>query len=838
MKKFLGLLLLSVLVLGFFRFTVGGPANAQDGQRQRQAGPPLQDQGGSPRGLFGGLFGGQPPMPSPTVDLFELFDKDENGRLEGEELKLALIEARSGGAPRQRGPRGNRGTTIKTEPGRKVSQDDAESYPEYDLYDQSIMRTVFIDIDSETWEKDMATLKNFGVDIAADVTVDNKTYSDVGLRFRGNSSFFTVSEGQKRSLNLTFDWADEKQNLYGYRTLNLLNSHADESYVRLALYSHIASNFTAVPKANYVHVVINGESWGVYVNEQQFNTDFTKENFGSRGGRRWKSPPGRGGTSFAYKGEDSQDYAGYELKSKDTPEAWKALIAATKTIADAKPSEFDKVDETISIDRILWFLAVDNVLLDMDGYYQRGADYAIYQEPKFDRFHILPYDNNETFRAQGAHGPGFGAGPGGPGGGGPGMGGPGGQRGRGGPPGGGPPRGGPPRGFGPPGGGGPPPGRGGPPGNQNQGERLPPFDLDIFAGIDQPLAPFINKLFQSPSVKARYVAHVRTIHEQWNDWTVVSPVINNYRDLINEEIEQDTRKLTTNKGYRDSLGMGKSQGPDQSPGLKAFFKGRKAYLDKVAELKRPLPIFESVKATTNLENGKVSAKVVAVLGKSKAKTDKVFCYFATDRLAKFVRIEMTRDSEGYFAKLPSAEIGEKIYYYCEARTADKFMTTSFHPKFAEGKPLSVSLMPPSKPSPVVINEIMSDDGANGPDWIELKNNSNEQVDLFGMSLSDSKKNLRKWAFPDGTRIEPNGFLFVWADDPSGDILTKQESNKESELHASFKLSKSGETIWLVDSEANGLSILDRAKFGVAKPGSSFGRTKSGKWELQIPTPQK
>ena len=122
---------------------------------------------------------------------------------------------------------------------------------------------------------------------------------------------------------------------------------------------------------------------------------------------------------------------------------------------------------------ILWFLAIDNVMLDMDGYYQRGADYSIYQEPKFDRFHILPYDNNETFRAQGSHGPGFGGGPGGGRGGGPGAGGLFGGLFGGGPPPGGPPQGGP------------------PPQNDSGSQPLKPFDLDIFAGIDQPLAPFI-----------------------------------------------------------------------------------------------------------------------------------------------------------------------------------------------------------------------------------------------------------------------------------------------------------------------------------------------------------
>ena len=44
-----------------------------------------------------------------------------------------------------------------------------------------------------------------------------------------------------------------------------------------------------------MRVVINGESWGVYVNAQQFNNDFTRDYFKSTKGARWKVPGRPGG---------------------------------------------------------------------------------------------------------------------------------------------------------------------------------------------------------------------------------------------------------------------------------------------------------------------------------------------------------------------------------------------------------------------------------------------------------------------------------------------------------------------------------------------------------------
>ena len=69
----------------------------------------------------------------------------------------------------------------------------------------------------------------------------------------------------------------------------------------------------------------------------------------------------------------------------------------------------------LDIDAALKYFAWDNALANGDGFWTRASDYDLYQDPN-GRFHIIPYDANETFSSGG--GPG---GPGGPGGFGPGM---------------------------------------------------------------------------------------------------------------------------------------------------------------------------------------------------------------------------------------------------------------------------------------------------------------------------------------------------------------------------------------------------------------------------------
>ena len=56
----------------------------------------------------------------------------------------------------------------------------------------------------------------------------------------------------------------------------------------------------------------------------------------------------------------------------------------------------------LDIDGTLRFLALDVVLVNNDGYWVAArADYSLYQDPS-GRFHLIPSDMNEAFRARAA----------------------------------------------------------------------------------------------------------------------------------------------------------------------------------------------------------------------------------------------------------------------------------------------------------------------------------------------------------------------------------------------------------------------------------------------------
>ena len=219
---------------------------------------------------------------------------------------------------------------------------------------------MFLDFENEDWEEELAAFKGSDVEVPAALTVDGKAYPNVGVHFRGMSSYIMVPAGYKRFLNLSLDYADSEQRLYGYKTLNLLNCSGDPFLLSTVLYSHIARQYLPAPKANLVKVVINGESWGIYCNVQQFNKEFLAENYSTDKGARWKvigSPGADGG--LRYLGETVDDYRQrYEIKSKDKEDSWRDLIALCRVLDETPADRLEKaIVPILDIDSALWFLA-------------------------------------------------------------------------------------------------------------------------------------------------------------------------------------------------------------------------------------------------------------------------------------------------------------------------------------------------------------------------------------------------------------------------------------------------------------------------------------------------
>ena len=145
---------------------------------------------------------------------------------------------------------------------------------------------------------------------------------------------------------------------------------------------------------------------------------------------------------------------------------------------------------------------------------------------------------------------------------------------------------------------------------------------------------------------------------------------------------------------------------------------------------------------------------------------------------------------------------------------------------------------PDKDLQVVINEIVAsnsliaDEYGQYDDYLEIYNNSNRAVNIGGWYLSDTPANPTLHQIPSTnaqlTTIPAKGRLVIRADDEPA----------QGELHASFKLSKDGETVTL--SRLNflaELTVMDAVTFPYMEQNMSYSRIPDGSdtWRIVPPT---
>ncbi len=135
--------------------------------------------------------------------------------------------------------------------------------------------------------------------------------------------------------------------------------------------------------------------------------------------------------------------------------------------------------------------------------------------------------------------------------------------------------------------------------------------------------------------------------------------------------------------------------------------------------------------------------------------------------------------------------------------------------------------------PVRINELMSSNATTllsqegkTPDWIEIMNISNHDVNLEGYSLAKSEKATNVFTFPNIT-LASGECVIVYAD-------STLQNTAGSEFHAPFKLSSSGGSLMLFSTSG---TAIDSVNFPALATDDTYVRLDQTTWaESDQPTP--
>ncbi|MFU8844831.1 MAG: hypothetical protein ACNA7V_13590 [Bacteroidales bacterium] len=75
--------------------------------------------------------------------------------------------------------------------------------PSSGLYDESLIRNFHLEFDQPNFWNLLIQNYPSGTDLQGRLYVDNELYDSVGVRFKGQTSYFMVQNSQKKSFNIT-----------------------------------------------------------------------------------------------------------------------------------------------------------------------------------------------------------------------------------------------------------------------------------------------------------------------------------------------------------------------------------------------------------------------------------------------------------------------------------------------------------------------------------------------------------------------------------------------------------------------------------------------------------
>lgn len=641
------------------------------------------------------------------------------------------------------------------------------------FYDLNAIQTIEVFFSQSNWDYQLDTAKYGAEDfVLADIVIVNGiSYDSVGVKYKGNSSY--DSTYIKNPMHIELD-AFKKQSYEGYEDIKLSNGYSDPSMIREPLAYSILSNYMDCPKANFAKLFINGNYIGIYSNAESINKDFCSNHFYSSKNTLLKcNPIGNPGpttkSNLKYiNGADSSGYINYyELKSDY---GWNDLVDLCDSVTN-NPSSFANV---MDVDRILWMLAFNNSLVNLDSYSGVFAqNYYLYKDHT-GHFNPVVWDLNMCFGGF----PFAGAGATGLAG-------------------------------------------------------LTIADMQQMA-LDlhstDPFWPVINTVFNDPMYKRMYIAHMRTIMSDFIYSGSYETLSAQMQSLISADVTADTNKFYSDIEFQNGLTTDVSVGSYSVPGIKNLMDARGVYLSNTAEFTAMPPSISNVIASNISPSINSSVSITTdVAGSSNGNVYLGFRNLNSDKFTRTIMFDDGLHNDGaagdnnFGASITITSALTQYYIYAENNDAG-----IFSPERAEHEFYTiVTDLPTAQPGEIVINELLPlnqadtvDENGKNEDWIEFYNTTSTPLSMFGLYLTDDLVNPTKFSFPENSFIPANGYLVVFADE---DATTTQY------IHCNFKLSANGETIMLSNQSG---AVLDSITFGVPVIDVAYGRCPNGSGPFQ------
>jgi spore coat protein H len=241
--------------------------------------------------------------------------------------------------------------------------------------------------------------------VHATLQIDDWTFRDVAVRFKGNGSYLRAARAgsDKISLKVDLNKHVKGQKLTGLTTLNFQNNITDSSWMNEVLAYRLYRDAGALaPRTTYaqVYLTIDGQRetryLGLYSMSENVDGNFFEERFGTKKGAIFKPSTQE---LFVDWGPDWSAYnQSYDPKTDLTEAQKQRVIALGRLVSRGSDAEFAaQIGDYVDLDDFARYFAVLVWLANHDSLLQNGQNFYTYLHPNTNRMHFIAWDQDFSF---------------------------------------------------------------------------------------------------------------------------------------------------------------------------------------------------------------------------------------------------------------------------------------------------------------------------------------------------------------------------------------------------------------------------------------------------------
>ena len=239
--------------------------------------------------------------------------------------------------------------------------------------------------------------------VHGNATIDGQTAKNIGIRYKGNGTYFDGAASGKVSLKLDFAEYVKGQRLGTLKKVNLHSNITDATWMNEVLAFQLFRDAgVPAPRTSYarVYITVQGRQdkayAGLYSLVENPDEEFVTARGLPKAGAIFKPVATN---VFADLGPDWKRYnQTYDPKTTLTDGQKQRVIDFARLVTSASDAQFaNEVGNYLDLDETARYLAVVVFLSDMDGLLGPGQNYYLYLDPRTQRFSFMAWDQDHSF---------------------------------------------------------------------------------------------------------------------------------------------------------------------------------------------------------------------------------------------------------------------------------------------------------------------------------------------------------------------------------------------------------------------------------------------------------